>query len=61
MILFPLSFIAAKRIAYDEYARCPDKVASFLVHCTGERDMFSSLRQLRRNAPELFIPKAEQR
>ena len=56
MLIFPLSFIAAKRVAYDEYARLPDKVASYLVHCTSERDMYRTFRQLRRNCPELFVP-----
>jgi hypothetical protein len=60
MLIFPLSFIAAKRVAYDEYARLPDKVASYLVHCTGQRDMYRTLRELRRNAPDLFIPRSEQ-
>ena len=60
MLTFPLSFIAAKRVAYDEYARLPDKVASYLVHCRSERDMYRTLRELRRNAPDLFIPRNEQ-
>jgi hypothetical protein len=59
-VIFPLSFIAAKRLAYDEYARLPDKVASYLVHCKSERDMYRSLRQLRRNAPDLFVKEGEE-
>ncbi len=46
----------AKEIAYKAGAVQVDKVTSFLVHCDGDDDCRNSLRQLRSNDPELFLP-----
>lgn len=51
-----LSYNRAREIASLAGATNVDKLASFLVHCDGDDDCRSSLRQLRANCPELFRP-----